>query len=105
MANLAHTIMMQRLKKSIEKKSLKPADHETPQIYSKVAYMVVNPTWNVPRSIITREMWWKMKTDSHYLADAGYGVFYKKKEVRSDTINWRCIHAKKITFRNYSKVW
>lgn len=87
-----------RLKKSIENKSLKPADHETPQIYSKVAYMVVNPTWNVPRSIITREMWWKMKTDSHYLEDAGYGVFYKKKEIRSDTINWRLYSPSKLPF-------
>lgn len=87
-----------RLNKSIEHKSLKPADHETPQIYSKVAYMVINPTWNVPRSIITREMWWKMKTDSHYLEDAGYGVFYKKKEVRSDTINWRLYTPSKIPF-------
>ena len=92
-----------RLQKSIEKKSLKPADHETPQIYSKVAYMVVNPTWNVPRSIITREMWWKMKTDSHYLADAGYGVFYKKKEVRSDTINWRLYTPRKLPFEIIQK--
>jgi murein L,D-transpeptidase YcbB/YkuD len=92
-----------KLKKSLEKKSLKPADHETPQIYSRVAYMVVNPTWNVPRSIITREMWWKMKTDSHYLADAGYGVFYKKKEVRSDTINWRKYNPSKLPFEIIQK--
>lgn len=93
----------EKLKKSIEKKSLKPADHETPQIYSRVAYMVVNPTWNVPRSIITREMWWKMKTDSHYLANAGYGAFYKKKEVRSDTINWRLYNPKKLPFEIIQK--
>ncbi len=82
---------------------LKPSDHETPQIYSKIAYMVVNPTWNVPRSIITREMWWKMKTDSHYLANAGYGVFYKKREVRSDTINWRKYTPSKIPFEIIQK--
>jgi L,D-transpeptidase YcbB len=93
----------EKLKKSIENKSRKPADHETPQIYSHVAYMVVNPTWNVPRSIITREMWWKMKTDSHYLADAGYGVFYKKKEVRSDTINWRKYTPSKLPFEIIQK--
>jgi murein L,D-transpeptidase YcbB/YkuD len=92
-----------KLEEAIEKKSRKPADYETPQIYSKVAYMVVNPTWTVPRSIVTREMWWKMKTDSHYLADAGYGVFYKKKEIRSDTINWRIYKPGRIPFEIVQK--
>lgn len=82
---------------------LKPADHETPQIYSKVAYMVVNPTWNVPRSIISREMWWKMRTDSMYLANAGYGVFYKKKEIRSDTINWKLYKPNRMPFEIVQK--
>ena len=82
---------------------LRPADHETPQIYSKIAYMVVNPTWNVPNSIISREMWWKMRTDSHYLAKAGYGVFYKKQEIRSDTINWKLFTPKKLPFEIIQK--
>ncbi len=82
---------------------LKPPDHETPQIYSKIAYMVVNPTWNVPRSIIRREMWWKMRRDSMYLANAGYGVYYKKKEIRSDSINWRRFKPNKLPFEIIQK--
>lgn len=82
---------------------LKPADHETPQIYSKIAYMVVNPTWNVPRSIISREMWWKMRSDSMYLANAGYGVFYKKKEIRSDTIDWKQFKPSRLPFEIIQK--
>ncbi len=82
---------------------LKPPDHQTPQIYSKIAYLVINPTWNVPRSIIRREMWWKMRKDSMYLANAGYGVFYRKEEIRSDTIDWRLINPKKMPFEIIQK--
>lgn len=93
---------MERYKKE-GKAWLRPPDHETPQIYSKIAYMVINPTWTVPTSIVTREMWWKMKTDSHYLVNAGYGVFYKKKEIRSDTINWRKFNPRKLPFEIVQK--
>ncbi|MBO6517312.1 MAG: L,D-transpeptidase family protein [Bacteroidia bacterium] len=82
---------------------IKPADHQTPQIYSKIAYMVVNPTWNVPRSIISREMWYRMKRDSMYLANAGYGVFYKKKEIRSDTIDWSQFKPSRLPFEIIQK--
>ena len=77
---------------------LRPPDHETPQISSGVVYMVINPTWTVPRSIITREMFYQMKRDSFYLQKNGYGVFYKGKELRSDSINWSKYRPTKIPF-------
>ncbi|MCB9263312.1 MAG: L,D-transpeptidase family protein [Flavobacteriales bacterium] len=86
------------VKKAIKNNSLKPADHETPQIASRIGYMVLNPTWTVPRSIITREMWWKIKNDKFYLQKNGYGVFYKKREIRSDTIDWSKFTPTSIPF-------
>lgn len=77
---------------------LRPPDHETPQISSGVVYMVLNPTWTVPRSIITREMYAQMKRDKYYLEKNGYGVFYKGKELRSDSINWSKYSPTKIPF-------
>jgi L,D-transpeptidase YcbB len=77
---------------------LRPPDHETPQISSEVVYMVINPTWTVPRSIITREMFHQMKRDSTYLEQNGYGVFYKGVELRSDSINWGKYAPNKIPF-------
>ncbi|MBI1305322.1 MAG: L,D-transpeptidase family protein [Bacteroidetes bacterium] len=77
---------------------LKPPDHETPQIHSYISYFVINPTWTVPRSIITREMFYQMKNDKFYLEKNGYGVFYKGKEVRSDSINWSKYSPTNIPF-------
>ncbi len=77
---------------------LKPPDHETPQISSSVVYMVINPTWTVPRSIITREMFHQMKRDKTYLERNGYGVFYKGVELRSDSIDWGKYTPTKIPF-------
>lgn len=77
----------------------RPKDHETPQIYSKVEYIVMNPTWTVPNSIITREMYWKMRNDSGYLRKGGYRVYYEKKELRRDSIDWSKFRANKIPFR------
>ncbi|MFT5157094.1 MAG: murein L,D-transpeptidase YcbB/YkuD [Bacteroidia bacterium] len=82
---------------------LRPADHETPQIKSGVVYMVVNPTWTVPNSIISREMFYKMKRDNNYLKDNGYGVFYKGKELLSDSINWAKYSPTKVPFNIVQK--
>lgn len=77
----------------------RPKDHETPQIHSKIEYLVMNPTWTVPNSIIAREMYWKMRRDTGYLRRNGYRVYYEKKELRSDSIDWSKFRANKIPFR------
>ncbi len=33
----------------------KAAEHRTPEFYEEMTHMVVNPTWHVPRSIVTEE--------------------------------------------------
>jgi murein L,D-transpeptidase YcbB/YkuD len=76
----------------------KPRDFETPQVASKIHYAVINPTWTVPKSIITREMFHQMRRDSLYLIKNGYGLYYKGKELRSDTIKWSKYAADKVPF-------
>ena len=76
----------------------RPRDFETPQVASRVHYLVVNPTWTVPKSIVTREMYHQMRRDSFYLRENGYGVYYKGKELNPDTINWRMFNPNKLPF-------
>ena len=45
----------------------KPDDWETPNFYGQISYMVLNPTWNVPQSIMREEIVYKMRKDSTYL--------------------------------------
>lgn len=77
----------------------KPRDFETPQVASAIHYLVINPTWTVPASIVTREMFHQMKKDPLYLRKNGYMVFYKGKELNPDTINWSKFKADKLPFK------
>lgn len=77
----------------------KPKDHSTPQIYAKIKFMVLNPTWTVPSSIVQREMYWKMRRDSSYLRRNNYRVYYKKEELNPDTIKWHKYKATNLPFR------
>jgi murein L,D-transpeptidase YcbB/YkuD len=76
---------LKRFKKTKRLKD-KPEDWETPILYSKISYMVLNPTWNVPASIIRQEIVQKMKKDSLYLRNHNFKVFNDGEEVNPDTV-------------------
>ena len=76
-----------------------PKNLETPQIASKITYMVINPTWTIPYSIIRNEMWWRLVRDPAYLSREGYKVFRGKTEVNGDTIQWSKVNRNRIPYR------
>lgn len=47
---------------------------QTPIFADRIEYLVVNPSWNVPRSIQTREILPKLRRDPSYLAKEGLEV-------------------------------
>ncbi len=51
----------------------RPGD-ETPMLQSTIYTIVLNPPWNVPSSIATKELWPKEKASPGYLAKNGYKV-------------------------------
>lgn len=51
----------------------RPGD-ETPMLQSKIHSIVINPPWNVPTSIATRELWPKEKKSPGYLKRNGFKV-------------------------------
>jgi murein L,D-transpeptidase YcbB/YkuD len=76
-----------------------PKNMETPQIASNITYMVINPTWTIPYSIIRNEMWWKLIKDPTYLKREGYKVYKGKTEINGDTIQWSKIDKLKIPYQ------
>jgi murein L,D-transpeptidase YcbB/YkuD len=76
-----------------------PKNMETPQIASKITYMVINPTWTIPYSIIRNEMWWRLVRDPAYLSREGYKVFRGKTEVNGDTIQWSKVNKDRIPYQ------
>jgi murein L,D-transpeptidase YcbB/YkuD len=44
-------------------------DHQTPEFSDQMTYLVVNPTWTVPRSIATKEILPELQENPSYLGD------------------------------------
>ena len=58
---------------SMKAVSGRPGD-ETSMLFSKIHSVVINPPWNVPSSIATKELWPKEKKSPGYLARNGFVV-------------------------------
>lgn len=66
--------------------------HSTPVFSEVMEHIVLNPYWNVPRSIATREMLPQLTQDPAYLARQGYEVFEmdgrKARQIDSAGVDW-----------------
>jgi murein L,D-transpeptidase YcbB/YkuD len=58
---------------SMKAASGRPGD-ETPMLASEITSVVLNPPWNVPSSIASKELWPKERKSPGYLARNGYKV-------------------------------
>lgn len=58
---------------SMKAVSGRPGD-ETPMLWSNIHSVVINPPWNVPSSIASKELWPKERANPGYLARNGYRV-------------------------------
>ncbi|MGB0507154.1 MAG: L,D-transpeptidase family protein, partial [Pikeienuella sp.] len=47
----------------------KTEDHQTPEFSDQMTYLVINPTWTVPRSIATKEILPELQENPAYLGD------------------------------------
>jgi murein L,D-transpeptidase YcbB/YkuD len=74
-------------------------DMRTPQIYSKIHSVVINPTWSVPYSIVSKEMLPKLKRDPKYLERNNYLVYRNGESVSPDSIDWSKYSVNNIPFK------
>lgn len=72
---------------------------QTPQLTGELAYMVLNPTWSIPRSIATKEMIYKIKKDPTYLQRHRYNVYKNGQKVSDKDVNWQAYSADNLPFR------
>jgi murein L,D-transpeptidase YcbB/YkuD len=85
--------------KKTKRWSDKPDDWETPNLYGKISYMVLNPTWNVPQSIMREEIVYKMKKDSSYLSSHNFKVYLDTLELNPDSIKISDLKVEKIPYK------
>jgi murein L,D-transpeptidase YcbB/YkuD len=63
--------------------------HETPVFRADMKYLVINPTWTLPRSIITNETLPKIIKDPSYLQKNNFEVIdHQGNRVNPASINW-----------------
>ena len=77
----------------------KPDDWETPNLYGQISYLVLNPTWNVPQSIMKEEIVYKMKKDSSYLSSHNFKVFLDTLELNPDSIKISDLLVEKVPYK------
>jgi murein L,D-transpeptidase YcbB/YkuD len=66
-----------------------PFSHETPLLSSVIHSVQVNPIWNIPRSIATKEIIVEAAKDPYYLSNKNINVYKNDKLIKDpETIDW-----------------
>jgi murein L,D-transpeptidase YcbB/YkuD len=67
----------------------RPFSRETPQLNSMIHSVQVNPVWNIPQSIASKEIMVEAAKDPYYLANKNIDVYQNGKKVEDpETIDW-----------------
>ncbi len=77
----------------------KPDDWETPNMYGEISYLVLNPTWSVPNSIIREEIVNKITKDSTYLKSRNFKVYQDGVEINVDDVITSKLSSDTIPYR------
>ena len=68
---------------------------ETPNLYGRISYLVLNPTWSVPKSIIQEEIVSGLRKDSLYLKKRNFKVYKSGQRVSLDGLTARDLASSK----------
>ncbi|MES2266757.1 MAG: L,D-transpeptidase family protein [Bacteroidota bacterium] len=78
----------------------RPFSRETPQLNSMIHSVQVNPVWNIPQSIASKEIMIEAAKDPYYLSNKGIDVYENGKKVEDpETINWGSAPKDKYEFK------
>ncbi|KXX68611.1 murein L,D-transpeptidase [Flammeovirga sp. SJP92] len=73
--------------------------HQTPVFKAKMSYIDINPTWNVPYSIASKEMLPKLKKDAGYLKRQNMKLYDRaNNEIDPYSVDWKTIKQKSFPY-------
>lgn len=73
--------------------------HKTPVFAANMKYIVLNPTWTVPRSIIRKSMLKKMKADPNYLPSHNFDLVDSSgRKVDPASVDWASMTARNFPY-------
>ena len=73
------------------------SDRQSPEFSDEMEHMVVNPTWNVPRSIAVEEYLPQLKRNPG--SNRHLEIYYEGRPISRDRINWPAVTAQNWPFR------
>jgi len=73
-------------------------NHQTPAFSDEMEFVVLNPYWNVPSSIATKEMLPHLLADPSYLDRKGFEVVGRTGQVSSSSVYWEDYEGSKLPF-------
>lgn len=79
--------------------SVRPHNHETPQLNSEIYNVQVNPVWNIPESIAKGEIVGRVQKDPYYLSNNNINVYRNGKMVDNDNVDWSEISDGTYSFK------
>ncbi len=77
----------------------KPFPRETPQLNSMIHSVDVNPVWNIPASIASKEIMRDAAKDKYYLANKGIQVYKNGKLIDDTEIDWSTAQKDEYEFK------
>jgi murein L,D-transpeptidase YcbB/YkuD len=77
----------------------KGENHETPVMQGMLDAMQVNPVWNIPSSIVKKELLSSVRNNPNYLASRNMVAYYKGKQVDPATVNWNSDSVENFRFK------
>ncbi|MDB5126115.1 MAG: hypothetical protein JWQ85_347 [Mucilaginibacter sp.] len=78
----------------------RPFSRETPQLNSVIHSVQVNPEWNIPKSIASKEIMVEAAQDPYYLSNKGIDVYENGKKVEDpETIDWGSVSKDQYEFK------
>ena len=75
-------------------------ERQTPAFTANMAYVVLSPKWNVPRSIAVKDKLPQLKRSPYALARQGIRVFNSAgQEIKPGAVNWRAVSANNFNYQ------
>jgi murein L,D-transpeptidase YcbB/YkuD len=83
----------------------KPEDWETPVLYGNISYVVLNPTWSVPESIIKEEIFQKVSEDSTYLLNHNFKIYLDTLEIHPLELQVSDLSTEEVEYKIIQDPW
>ncbi len=76
---------------------------QTPVFAGRMTYLVLNPSWEVPNSIATRDILPQVRNDPAYLERMGFQVLQgwgaAQREIDAQSVDWQTVSARGFPYR------